>query len=103
MRERRIDWEAEVRALGRWATVAASVCLIAAAFVQVRNRQVLAGQAIRDAEERIERLRRRAEWHEIEILRLRERSGLREWIAGAGLEPVDRVVPLPGEVGEGAP
>jgi hypothetical protein len=103
---RRIDWGAEARALGRWATVAASAGLIAAAFVEVRHRQVLAGAAIRDAEERIARLRRRAEWHEIAALRLRERSALRVWLeeraraAGAEFVPVEGAVPLPEAAGQ---
>jgi len=86
-RRDRADWWKEAATLARWGALAAAVCLIAMAFVHLRNQQVLTGQRIRDHEERVASLRRRIEAHEIAILRLQERSALRERI-GAGLVDV---------------
>ena len=79
-RRDRADWWKEAATLARWGALAAAVCLIAMAFVHLRNQQVLTGQRIRDHEARIAGLRRRIEEHEIAILRLRERSALRQRI-----------------------
>lgn len=85
-RERR-DWWHEAATLTRWGGMAASLCLLAMAFVHLRNQQVLAGRRIRDHEERIEELRREIEDRQIAILRLEERSALRAR-AGEGMVEV---------------
>jgi len=81
-RERR-DWRHEAATLTRWSGLAAVLCVLAMAFVHLRNQQVLTGRRILEHEQRIASLQRRIEDREIAVLRLEERSSLGER-AGAG-------------------
>jgi hypothetical protein len=73
--------------------MASAVCLLAMAFVHLRNQQVLAGRRIREREARIEHLKGRIDDKEVAILRLQERSFLRSQV---GTDFVD-VIPFSSE------
>ncbi len=94
----RQEWWRVATTLGRWAGIGSAVCLIAMALVYVRNQQVLAGQRIRDREQRIAALRQEIEGHEIAILRLQERSALRQRLdAIAGPDAFVEINPAQGD------
>jgi len=87
------NWWREAATLTRWGGMASAVCLLAMAFVHLRNQQVLAGRRIREHEARIEHLKGRIDDKEVAILRLQERSFLRSQV---GTDFVD-VIPFSSE------